>query len=466
MNNLLCPFFCLTPFPPGKVFEEPAMRTVFFALVIFAAAPGLVPRALAAEKPKDIIRRAIEEVGGMERVALDFGVYRKLKGKLYQDFDSVFTAEIYQYGRERFRFVVDVEPGTNVTSFVQVWNGDELWMRDLDATQEAQGDLRGRMKLCVHVLRVAHLVALLRDKAFTLSLLDEGKVEARPALGVKVEFMGMPDVLLYFDKASGFLVKYEYKTALQSPNQQVLTYTIVFKDYKVMDDLGADEESLLKQAKLATDGRALLGYVRKQIVTPAVRVEIQNLVRELGSASFRVRRKATADLIARGMMGMPFLEQALKDADPEIVHRAKKCLARIKVNGAKAISAGVWLLGLRHPDGAVEALLDFLPSAPNADVAGEVRAALFEIARRSKTGNKSLIKALGSNDSVRRGNAAAALGRDGGIYEMRPGRRCYVPGLKLHQTQIHYRDGKLLQEMTVTTTRFYNKFDDTVFSKP
>jgi hypothetical protein len=130
------------------------------------------------------------------------------------------------------------------------------------------------------------------------------------------------------------------------------------------------------------------------------------------------------------------------------------------------MAAVVRLIGLRKPAGACAVLLDYLPSAPDEAVAGEVKAALFAIARGMKNPDKALLEALRSKDPQRRAAAAGALGRDGGAYEKQPGRRCYVPGLKLCCKFIYYLNGQPGIELEMVDVQFFNSFEERLFAKP
>src|SRR5437016_4035413 len=56
-------------------------------------------------------------------------------------------------------------------------------------------------------VNVEMLAPLLKEKAYTLSTLDEIKVDGKPAVGVKVSAKGHRDIELYFDKESHLPVK-------------------------------------------------------------------------------------------------------------------------------------------------------------------------------------------------------------------------------------------------------------------
>src|SRR5262249_26691472 len=71
-------------------------------------------------------------------------------------------------------------------------------------------------------------------KRYKVSPLGETEVDKKPAVGVQVTFPGRPDVNLHFDKASGLLVKMEYR-ALDPNTEMEVAEERYFRDYKDMD---------------------------------------------------------------------------------------------------------------------------------------------------------------------------------------------------------------------------------------
>jgi hypothetical protein len=133
--------------------------------------------------------------------------------------------------------------------------------------------------------------------------------------------------------------------------------------------------------------------------------------------------------------------------------------------GKKTVGAAVRLLGLRKPAGAAEVLLHYLPGA-DADVAGDVRAALFAVVQTNAKPDPILVRALEDKDPARRSAAAAALGKDGGAYARQPGRRLFFRPPKLAGKHKGWIDGKLQMEMEMFDYQFFNAFDDKVFARP
>src|SRR6516225_6524228 len=177
------------------------------------------------------------------------------------------------------------------------------------------------------------------------------------------------------------------------------------------EDLTADQETL-KIAKVGTDGPSLLKLFRGRTMTPAVRVEILALIKQLGDNSFAVRQKASAALVAKGAVALPLLRTAVRDSDIEVGRRASACARRIdeKDYDASVLAAAMRVLGAAKPPGTAEVLLAFLPFADDEMLADEVRTSLAAAALQGGKPDPVLIAALADPLAVKRAAAGAALG--------------------------------------------------------
>jgi HEAT repeat protein len=174
----------------------------------------------------------------------------------------------------------------------------------------------------------------------------------------------------------------------------------------------AADEQRLREAKVGTDGTALLDFFRKRTGTDARLLDIQGLVRQMGDDAFEVRQKASAELAAIGPVALPLLKQATKDPDVEIARRAEDCIHLIEQDyNATVVPAAVRLLALRRPPGAVETLLAYAPFADDETVADEVRTALAALAVHDGKPDPALVAALTDKAPARRSAAAVALWR-------------------------------------------------------
>jgi len=172
------------------------------------------------------------------------------------------------------------------------------------------------------------------------------------------------------------------------------------------------DERILTENKVPTDGPGLLAFVRHLVLDDKAEARLKKLVKQLGDDDFDVREEASRLLVAAGAPARPFLIPASKDSDPEVSGRATKCLQQIELGLTSVVtSAAVRVLALRKPDGAAEALLDYLPAAEDDTVAEEVRGALAALALRDGKPVPALVAALSDKSPVKRAAAGAALAR-------------------------------------------------------
>src|SRR5262249_9686867 len=135
-------------------------------------------------------------------------------------------------------------------------------------------------------------------------------------------------------------------------------------------------------------------------------------IKNLGNDDFAAREQATNDLVRLGSLAEPFLRDALKDKDPEVVRRAEECLSLIKSGAGSATDmAAIRLVAAKKPAGAAETLLAYLPFAANHLAAEEVKTALALVAMRDGQPDKAVLAALTDKLPQRRGAAALALCR-------------------------------------------------------
>lgn len=180
---------------------------------------------------------------------------------------------------------------------------------------------------------------------------------------------------------------------------------------------GADDEGLLSEeqtlraAGLTTDGPALLDFFRKRAAVTVEQEKLRALVRQLGDASPAVADRAAGELVAFGPPAVPWLRQALREADDtQRAARARRCLGFLESGEATPLTAAAArVLAARRPPGAAEVLLAYLPFADDEAVIDEVRQALSAVVLRDGKPEPAVLQALEGNSSLRRSVAAEAL---------------------------------------------------------
>lgn len=173
------------------------------------------------------------------------------------------------------------------------------------------------------------------------------------------------------------------------------------------------DEQVVAEAKVATDGPALLQFLRQRTLSEADRQKISALIQQLGDDEFAIREKASADLVALGPLAVPLLRQSVGHPDIEVARRAEGCLdvldKQYKLPGSAVSAAVARLLGKRKPAGAAETLLAYLPFADDDSVIEDIRLALTALALENGKPSPALLHALKDPAPLKRGAAAEAL---------------------------------------------------------
>jgi HEAT repeat protein/outer membrane protein assembly factor BamB len=173
-------------------------------------------------------------------------------------------------------------------------------------------------------------------------------------------------------------------------------------------------EKALQEAKIQTDGPSLLQYFRARTLSEADKAKLAGIVRQLGSRSYKVRAKASRDLLIAGRAAIPFLRPALHDPDVEIVRRAEELLRRIESGSDAALAtAAAQLVAARKPDGATRVLLAFLPFADDDMVQEALWNALAAVGLKNGKPSQALLAAAQDKEATLRAAAAFVLGRAG-----------------------------------------------------
>jgi len=172
------------------------------------------------------------------------------------------------------------------------------------------------------------------------------------------------------------------------------------------------DEQVLKENKIASDGPALLEFIRARTVNGNDAAQIKMLIKQLGDDDFETREKASAQLVNLGARARAELEKAAMDSDAEVVRRAQDCLKQIQQGMSTVVlSTAVRVLAHKKPAGTIETLLNYLPSADDESVAEEVRLALAALVVKEGKADPVLIAGLTDKSPAKRAGAGAALAR-------------------------------------------------------
>ncbi|MGF1580997.1 MAG: HEAT repeat domain-containing protein [Gemmataceae bacterium] len=170
------------------------------------------------------------------------------------------------------------------------------------------------------------------------------------------------------------------------------------------------DSATLDEVGIGTQGKALLAYFGEIGNTKLNPKAIQQLIKELGSESFKVREDAYANLKKMGIAVVRFLRETKKGLDPEAQARVAYLLESLEKKANPAVQeAAVRMLGVRQPIGAGKVLLTYLSLTKEPAIVDAIRTSLGGIAKTNDNVTTLLTNALSDSLATRRRVAATAL---------------------------------------------------------
>jgi HEAT repeat protein len=164
----------------------------------------------------------------------------------------------------------------------------------------------------------------------------------------------------------------------------------------------------------ATDGKALLEELKARTLTDEEHDQALQQIQQLDDPAAAVREKAFTDLFSRGIRVAPLLRQASAGPQHRLAAAAKRCLDAIERDGPQPFpECAPRLLGLRRPEGTIEALLAYLPYSESDTMTDEIIDLLAAIGCPERQPAAAITAALGDRSPARRSAAAAIIARRG-----------------------------------------------------
>ena len=213
------------------------MRKVYPAFAFWGALLSTTG-AFAQDRARAIVEKAIQAQGGEANVAKLRTMRIKVEGTtalIPGQPDLPFTIEDTWQMPKRYKTTSTFRLMGRQLIQTQVLDGDRGWIRIDGQSQDLPKEAITEMSEQKYAEDLDRL-AFLKARGIQLSALDELKVDGRPAVGVIVKSAGHRDVKLYFDVASGLLVKREHRVLDPSSGGEVLQ-EVIFGDYQPEDGL-------------------------------------------------------------------------------------------------------------------------------------------------------------------------------------------------------------------------------------
>jgi hypothetical protein len=195
-----------------------------------------------------VIDKAVKAMGGEANLSRQKAMSLKGTGTFYGMGEGIpFNGEWSLQALRQMKAAIEGKAGDQTFRFVRVINGDKGWVKFNDTpTKEMSKEEVAEGHEELYTGWVATL-APLKDKAFKLAPLGDVKVEGNDAVGVRVSREGHRDVSLFFDKASGMLVKTESMVKDIEGGGKELTQEAYQSDFKEVDGVKHAMKTLLKR---------------------------------------------------------------------------------------------------------------------------------------------------------------------------------------------------------------------------
>jgi len=221
------------------------MRMILRAVVCGIALALFCGTAVAQDDVNAIVEKAIKAHGGEANLSKYKASKLKAKGTMSaMGMDLDFTVDAAAQLPDKMRNEIKLEVMGQAVTIIQLYDGKKGWVSIMGQEKELEGDDLADMKDQLFGDYLDSLVPLLKDKQLKLEMLDEIKVDGKPAVGIKVSAKEHKDTKMYFDKGSGILLKSERRG--RDPTMQEVNAETFFRDYKDISGVKQPMKVLVK----------------------------------------------------------------------------------------------------------------------------------------------------------------------------------------------------------------------------
>jgi hypothetical protein len=232
-----------------------------YLLGLAAAAVAVSP--LPAQDAAAVVKKAIEAHGGADALNKTRIARSKTKGTITSGDQNIeiISSAVYSLP-DKFRTEMAAEVRGLKLTILQVVNGKQVkFKRVLGGTERPVEDKqKEEAAQAVLVQDATTLTPLVEGKKYTIKLEKDADVEGKAAAVVLVTGNGLKDLLLFFDKETGRLVKSQRK-ALDASGTGEVNEESFLSDYKKVDGALLPMRMVVKQ-----NGKKLMDVTVTEVI--------------------------------------------------------------------------------------------------------------------------------------------------------------------------------------------------------
>jgi hypothetical protein len=224
------------------------MRILPLGLLVLLLFPSATFHRLAADEridPQAVVKKAIQAMGGEATVARSQSVFMKGTCTFYGMGQPIeCTGEWFKQLPARLKASYHMNLNGKDVTRVEAVTKDQGWLAIAGRVRDLPNDQLVEIR---EGMQAGHLTALLplREPECHLSSVGEAEVAGRPAVGLKVSRGGHRDVLLYFDKQYGYLVKRQERVKGMTGGE--VDEETLYSDYRDFDGVRSYKKMTTKR---------------------------------------------------------------------------------------------------------------------------------------------------------------------------------------------------------------------------
>lgn len=188
-----------------------ALCFFILTMVCVAYAPNLDAQNSSLPQPIIVLlNKAIEAHGGYTKLSTHRADRVKMKGSIqFAGVDATFKGETTVQLPDQMKTVQEITVKGKSFNVIQVFNKDKVLVNLNGQPQKAEEPIAVQIKETMRLAKIIRLVPLLTGKEFEITDLGFIKAGELALHGIKVKEVSKPDILLFFDRQTGLLVKTE-----------------------------------------------------------------------------------------------------------------------------------------------------------------------------------------------------------------------------------------------------------------